>query len=284
MIDYIKILIVSLFTGVFAPLATSSSAHFNFLNGVLDFSKDEQQLGFYFSITSIVFSVVAIFFVRKIYAKGFQSLSKKGSQKIKNPKVYKRMMLGLLISLIPVCIILIPVSDGKLLSDLFFEYFSRSNVLVNAFCCGSGGLFLLVALWYSKNKKTAGKKSSKNSDVLRMSIYQIPAYIFPGFSHVASAATSMTVGAVDERIIFREILIYLAPSSFVIGVFRLVRCILSGVVLDPLAISVCAVGAIAGNVIMFNIVSHLNIRKSFLFISLYSIVFGLCIGAFAFIK
>lgn len=284
MIEYIKMLIISFITGIFAPLATSSSAHFNFLNFVLDYSEDEQQLGLYFSIISLVFSVVAIFFVRKIYAKGFQSLSKKGSSKLKNPQVYKKMMTSLLISLIPVVLVFIPVSKEKLLSDLFFEYFSRSNILISAFCCGSCGIILLVALWYSKSKRPGGKKSSKNSDVLRMSIYQIPAYIFPGFSHVASAATSLVVGAVDERIILREILIYLAPSSFLISAIRIARFILAGVVLDPVTIAVCAIGALAGNIIMFNIASHLNIRKTFLFISLYSMIFGLLIGTFAFIK
>lgn len=283
MLGYIKLFIISLISAIFAPLASSSSAHFTFLNSVLDFSGDENQLGFYFSVISLVFSLTAIFFVRKIYAKGFLSLSKTGKKKLKNVKLYREMMLGILISLIPAVLMFIPVSKEKFLSEVFFDYFSGSNVLISAFCSVASGLILFVALWFSKKRKGKLKKSSRTSDVVRMSIYQIPAYIFPGFSHIASAATSLTVSMVDERAIIREILLYLAPSSLVISVFRIIRTLLIGVTFDPVMFVICTLGALIGNILIFNLVSQLNIRKTFLFFSVYSIIFGLAVGIFAFI-
>ena len=283
MLEYIKILIISLFSSLFAPLAASSSAHFTFLNYILDFSKDEKQIGFYFSIISLIFFCAAIFFVRKIYAKGFMSLGKKSSANLKNAKGYRTMMQSLLISLIPAVLMFVPVSKEKFLCDVLFDYFSASNILISAFCSIAGGFMLIIALWYSKNKKGNTKKSSKKSDVLRLSIYQIPAYIFPGFSHVTSAATSLTLDMVDERVIMRETLLYIAPSGFVISLFRVIRFILAGVALDPVMIVICVVAALVGNIIMLNIVSHLNIRKTFLFFGIYSIIFGLAVGVIAFV-
>ncbi len=283
MLEYIKILVISLFSSLFAPLAASSSAHFTSLNSALNFSQDENQLGFYFSIISFIFFCSAIFFVRKIYAKGFMSLKKKNAAKLNNIKGYRNMMQGIIISLIPAVLMFVPVSKEKYLCDILFDYFSGSNILISAFCSIAGGFMLFIAIWYSRNKKGKTKKSSKKSDVLRLSIYQIPAYIFPGFSHVTCAATSLTLDMVDERVIMRETLLYIAPSGFVISLFRIIRFILAGVALDPVMIAICAVGALAGNIIMLNLVSHLNIRKSFLFFSIYSIIFGLAVGIIAFV-
>lgn len=283
MLEYIKIFIISLFSSLFAPLAASSSAHFSFLNSVLDFSEDGKQLGFYFSIISLIFFCTSIFFVRKIYLKGFMSLGKKSSQKLKNVNGYRTMMQSLLISLIPAVLMFIPVSKEKFLCDVLFDYFSASNILISAFCSIAGGFMLIIALWYSRNKKGRTKKSSKKTDVLRLGIYQIPAYIFPGFSHVTSAATSLTLDMVDERVIMRETFLYVAPSGFVVSLLRVIRFILADVILDPIMIAVCLIGALVGSIVMLNIVSHLNIRKSFLFFSIYSIIFGLAVGVIAFV-
>ncbi len=281
MLEYIKIILISFISSVFAPVSVSSSSHFAFLNSVLDLTKDKNEAAVYFSIISLTFSLTAIFFVRKIYLKGFSSLKK--SSKIKGVKVYKNMMLGVLISAVTALLTFIPVSKTKLLSDLFFDYLFDSNILISAFCCVSSGLILLVALWYSNSRKAAEKKSASIGDVVRMSIYQIPAFLFPGLSHISLSAASLTVGGVDERVIFRDILIYLAPSTLVVSVGRLIRSLIAVSGIDVVSVLICTVGAVVGSIIMFNIVRNLNIKKTFLFFSIYSVIFGLAIGIFTFI-
>lgn len=275
MIEYIKTIIISFISGMLAPVAVSSSAHYAFIDNAVNFSQSKEESAFYFSIITIVFSLVAIFFVRKIYLKGFKSAFGK-TGKIKNVSIYKSMMISLLISLLPVLLMLIPVSSEKFLLDYFTSYLWKNNILVSAFCCVASGLILFIALWYAKQKKEKRHRNSSKTDVLRMSIYQAFSHIFPGLSHISTAATSLIVSGVDETVLMREIFVYTAPSMLIISIIRAVRCAVSSqLVLDPVKIIVCAVSALLGSAVMFNFVSKVNIRKSFVFFSVYSIIFGI---------
>ncbi|MGN0467360.1 MAG: undecaprenyl-diphosphate phosphatase [Acutalibacteraceae bacterium] len=281
--QYIKMLIMSLITGIFGPLASSSSAHFVFLNKVLNFSDDSNEVNFYFSIVSIMFAVVGIFFVRKIYSKGFKSVFAGKSKKIANAEAYKSMMTGVLISLIPVLVMCIPMSKTTFLFDVFDNYLTGSSMLVCAFCCFASGFLLLVALWYAKNKNIVTHRSSEKKDVVRMSLYQIPAFIFPGFSHVCSSAACMEISGVDDRTIMREIFIFMTPSTLLINIIRVIRCITLGVSINFILILVCVLASLAGSIVIFNLVSKINVRRSFLFFSIYSILLGICMGVVSFV-
>ena len=74
MIEYIKILLISLICGATLPLPVSSGAHLSFINGILDFSDDKNVLGLYYSVMSVAFSLVIFVFLRKIYLSGIKSL------------------------------------------------------------------------------------------------------------------------------------------------------------------------------------------------------------------
>lgn len=274
MIDYIKTAIISFITSIFSPVAASSSAHFVFLENVLSFSKNKEESAFYYSIISLTFALTAIFFVRKIYIKGFKSLSKK-KDKSSVGKAYKDMMTGLLISLIPAVLMLVPISKERLLLDVFTDYLWKNNILVSSFCCFAMGFVILVAAWFSKQKNIEKHRNSKKTDVLRISLYQIAAHIFPGLSSVSLSATGLIVSGVEESVIMRDVLIYISPSMLLISVMRIVRTALLGVELDVLKIILCAVFAFLGNILMLNVVSKINIKKSFVFFSVYSVIFAI---------
>lgn len=282
MLEYIKIIIISFITALLMPTAASSTLGFSLLNGTVNFSTDANALGFYCGVISVVFALVSIFYVRKIYAKGFTALfsSSKGKKKMKNAKSYKAMMTGLLISLVVAVVMFIPVSKETFLLDVLANNLTKDNLLVGACCSIASGIILLVALWYAKVKNEKKHRSSTISDVVRMTLYQIPAHIFPGFSNVSMAATSLTVSGLDDKVIMRECFIYLAPSMLVVGIERIISSLVSGFVIDIAALVLCIIGAALGNILMFNFVSKVNIRKSYLFFSIFSIVFGL-IAAFA---
>lgn len=282
MLEYIKIIIVSFITSLFMPTAISSTLGFSLLNAAVNFSADANALGFYFGVNSVVFALVSIFYVRKIYAKGFNALLNSGNGKkgAKNAKSYKSMMTGLLISLVLAIVMFIPVSKETFLLDVLSNNLIKDNLLVGASCSIASGIILLVALWYARVKNEKKHRSSTLSDVVRMTVYQIPAHIFPGFSNVSMAASSLTVSGLDDKVIMRECFIYLAPSMLVVGVERIISAVVSGLVIDIAALVLCVIGAALGNIIMFNFVSKVNIRKSYLFFSIVSIIFGL-IAAFA---
>lgn len=279
MLEYIKMLVISFVTGTFSALPVSSSAHYAFLNTVFHFSSDSDTVGFYFSIISVVFSLVVFFFLRKLYAKAFGSVFKKGGKNadIKKQKQYKNIAVNLLLSLLTAVIMLIPVSKKTFMFDLFGKYFSDDHLMVTSFCCIASGLILIVAIWYSRKRSEKTKRSASVSGVIRFDLYQLPAFIFPGFSHIGSGAAALTVSNVDDRVIAREVLLYLAPSTFVIGVTRVIRYILAGVTLDPVMIVVCVAASLVSCAIIVNAIGKINSRKLYLFSCIYSIFFGLFI-------
>lgn len=274
MIEYIKAFIISFVSSLFAPVAASSSAVFAFLENILGFSQNKDESVFYFSLISVAFSLVSLFYVRKIYAKGFKAVFSKKSI-ISNAKNYKSMMIGVVISLIPCILMVIPVSENKLVLDYFANYLWKSNILVSAFCQFAMGFVIIIAAWFVKIKNTEKHRNSRKTDVLRLTIYQIIAYIFPGLSHVSLSATGLIVSGVEESVIMRDVLIYISPSMLVISIMRIIRALLLGVSVDAVKVLICIISALLGNILMLKFVSRAKIKKSFVFFSVYSIVFGI---------
>lgn len=274
MIEYIKTFIISFITSVFAPVAASSSAHFAFLENILSFSDTKEESAFYYSVITVVFALVSIAFVRKIYMKGFSAVFGK-SDKISNRKTYKSMMKGVLISLVPSIFMLIPVTKDKLILDYFTNYLWKNNILVTAFCSFSMGFVIVIAAWLTKQKNIDKHRNSTLSDVVRITAYQTVSYIFPGLSPVSLSATGLIVSGVEESVIIRDVLVYISPSMLLISIMRIVRTLLSGFDFDIFKLLICVISALLGNILMLNIVSKVNIKKSFLFFSVYSVVFGL---------
>ncbi|MBQ8028702.1 MAG: hypothetical protein IJ262_04790 [Clostridia bacterium] len=284
MFDYIKMLIIALFSGIFSSIPLSSSLSFSFLNDILKFSNNSSEISFYYGIISIIFAIVSAFYVRKIYLKGIKTVfSKKKNKKSTTYISYKNMLIGMLVSFFTSFAVLIPISKERALSDILVDYIADGNLIVGAFCAVASGIILFVAIWYCRQKNESKKRSSKATDSLRLAIYQIPVHIFPGFSNVSSAAVSLSLGGVDDRVIMREAFIYISPSMFTVGVIRIVKALITGITIDPIMLVICVIFALIGNIIMFSLVSKINIRKSYLFFAILSIISGLFTAIAAFI-
>ncbi len=283
MIEYIKIAVAALIGGIFAPLPASSSAHFAFLNSFMNISDESNMLGFYYSLISIVASVIMLSYVRKIYARAAKKVF--ASKSADNSKAYKTMIVNTIVSLIAAVIMFIPYSKGKLLLDVFPLNLTSNNILVSAFCCFACGFILIVAIWFSRQKNQNKHRAAKKYDIVRFTIYQIPANFLPGFSHIANGAVSLSVSNVEESVMMRELYLYVAPSMLVINVGRVISYIVrGGITFDPIMIAICVVFAAIGCAVMFPLISKVNIRKTFAFFSVYSIVFGIIMTVMSFIS
>ncbi len=275
MIEYIKIAVIALISGILAPLPFSYSASYSFLSYILDFNKGSSQLSvFYYSIISIVFSIAVFISLRKIYFKGFKALFSTKKSNMLNRSGYRKFMLNLLISLIPAAIMFIPYPSGKFLVDYFSEQVGTDHLLVTAVCCAVSGLFLLLGNWYVKQRYAQTKRSADCKSVIRFSIYQIAAYFFPGISVVSTGTTSLLISDIDDRVIVREILTYIAPSVFVTNVLRLVRTAMTGIVLNPIVITLCVVFSAVGSAVMIHLLSKIDFKKTCVYFSIFSIVFA----------
>ncbi|MBQ7597379.1 MAG: hypothetical protein IJU56_02230 [Clostridia bacterium] len=285
MLTYLKLLILSLFGGLFAALPVSYSAHIAYLNHVTSFTEDRDQLGFYFAIISAVFALVVIFKLRRIYGKAFRvALTPK--KKIDEPNLKKtcgNTVLGLLISLLPAALMFVPLPNGQLAMDVLLTLLQKDYLLVIASCSIGSGIFLFLAMWYTSRHYDRPQRTAKPLSVLRFSVYQLPSHLLPGISHTATGATALLLTDVEDLVIEREVLLYLAPSLLIVNVARIVRFILSGLVLQPVLIAIAAVGSLLGSILTLHLISKFNIRKNYLFFAIYSILFGALIVVTSFL-
>ncbi len=279
MIEYIKLIILSLICGVTLPLPVSSAAHFSFINGVLDFSDDKSVLGFYFSVMSFVFSVVIFVLLRKIYFLGFKSLFNKDS-KLTN---YRKLMKNLLISIMPTAVLFLPVGEDKLLCDLFDGFLVKSNILLVSVACIISALILVVSVWYTRQSYSVTKRGADIKTVIRSSVYQIISYVIPGISHVSSAGTNMLICDVESKIIIREIYLYIAPQMLIINAVKIIRYALSDMIVNPVMVIFCVLAVLLMSTLVVTKMSKINIRRILGYFAVYGAVIGVVFAVLSFV-
>ncbi len=285
MIEYLKLVILALVCGVTMPLPTSSAAHFSVLSYAVNFADDETNLGFYYSVFGIVFSLVIFIMLRKIYIKSFKALFTRDEEKLKSNKLtpYKPIVKNIFLSLIPMAVLFIPVSGDTLVLDYFDKFLTSDSLYLVGVASVINALILLVSIWYTGQKANELKRVSDTRSTLRMAVYQVVSYVVPGFSHIASGGVNMLISDVNPRVIIREVYLYLAPHMFIISVFKVVRAILNDVIVDlvPLTVAI-AVFALAA-FLCVHLVGKFNLRKLFPFFAVYSVLIGALAVAATFI-
>lgn len=285
MLEYIKIIILAIFTGVMKPLPVSSSAQYAFLNKVLSFSESSSELGFYYSVFSLCFAVCIFIMLRKIYIKSIKALFTTNPQKLKKEKLvaYKKVATKILLSLIPVVILFIPVSEGTFLLDYFDKFLTENGFLLVAFASIINAFVMVISIWYTRQNFAPVKRLPDTKSVVRMAVYSVISYVVPGFSQFSGAATNMLITDSDERVIMRDSYLYLAPQIFVVSVIKIIKYIFEDLVFDPVMV---VIGVITSSVVSFAIiyfVGKFNMRKMFTYFCIYSAVLGLIIGATTFL-
>ncbi len=279
MIEYIKLIILSLICGVTLPLPVSSAAHFSFVNGVIDFSDSKDVLGFYYSVMSLVFSVVVFFLLRKIYSLGLKSLFTK-ERRLSN---YRKLMKNLFLSLIPAAVLFVPVGEGKLLCDLFDGFLMKSNILLVSVACIVSALILVISVWYTRQSYSVTKRGADTLTVIRSSVYQIISYVIPGISHVSSAGTNMLICDIESKIIIREIYLYIAPQMLIINAVKIIRYALSDVIINPVMVIFCVVAVLLMSTLVVTKMSKINIRRILSCFAVYGAVIGVISAVLSFV-
>ncbi len=279
MIEYIKMLLIALVCGATFPLPTSSAAHFSFLNSVMNFSSDVKLLGFYYSVMALTFSAVTFFMLRKIFSSSVKSLFVKDGS-LGN---YRTLMKKILLSLIPMAVLFVPVSEGKLLCDLFDNFLGRSNLLLVGFASIISALVLVISIWYTKQGYGVTDKGAGTKTVLRSSVYQVISYVIPGISHVSSASTNMLICDVESKVIVREAYLYIAPQMFLVSLVKIIRYLVADVIINPLLLIICVVVAGALCAVVITKMSKINIRRILPFFAAYSAVSGILFAVLSFV-
>lgn len=283
MIEYIKMLIVALFTGITAPLPVSSAAHYNFFSHAVGLTAEPERISLYYNVFMLVFSLVVLFSFRKTVSRGFRLAfrpkSLKGSEKVKDKKYFVK---NVLFSLLPTLLLFIPVAKDKLLVDYVDSFLNVNGLILAGLACITTALVLAVAIWYTSKSKNPLRRAVDKKTVLRMSFYQLPCYIIPGFSHIASGAVNLFICDIGSKSLADQLYIYLAPSMFLVSTVNIIRLAVAGVLFDPLVLlSGVVLFAVASRLII-SLVLKVNIRRLFAFFSVYSAIFGVFITLISF--
>ncbi len=271
MIEYIKMFIVSLVSGLTAPLPTSSAAHFDFFANVVGVSSDSVRMTLYYYIFMLCFSVVIFFVFRKTVLRGLKLAFKKNTD---NGRDNKYFIKNFLLSLVPTVLLFVPVSEGQLLIDYMDSFLNVNGLLLAGFGCIVSALVLVVAMWYTSKSKNAVRRGVDKKTVLRLSVYQLPCYVIPGFSHIASGAVNLFISDIGSKSLVEQLYIYLAPSMFTVSLVKVIRLLLTGIVLDPIMVIIGAVVFILASAFTIKLLTKANIRRLFAFFGIYSVIFG----------
>ncbi len=280
MIEYLKMVIVAIITGVTLPLPVSSAAHFNFFSNIVGLSGDGQRFSFYYSFFMLVFSLVVLFTFRRTVFRGFKlAFSSSGETKARDNKYFVK---NVLFSIIPTTVLFIPVSKGKLFMDYLDGFFNTNGLILAGVACVVTACVLIIALWYTSKNKNPLRRAVDKKTVLRLSFYQLPCYVIPGFSHVASGTVNLFISDIGSRSLVPQLYIYLAPSMFFVSIVKVIREVLTGVVFDPAVLVVGIIAFAVASRIIISLTSKINIRRLFAFFCGYSIIFGIFITVISF--
>lgn len=280
MIEYIKMIIVAIITGVTLPLPVSSAAHFNFFSNIVGLSGDGQRFSLYYNFFVLVFSLVVLFTFRKTVIRGFSlAFSGKNESKVRDNKYFVK---NILFSILPSLVLFVPVTKDKLLMDYLNNFFNTNGLILSGIACVVTACVLVIALWYTSKNKNPLRRAVDKKTVLRMSFYQLPCYVIPGFSHIASGAVNLFISDIGSRSLVGQLYIYLAPSMFFVSIVKVIRGLFAGVVFDPAVLVAGIIAFAIASRIIISLTTKVNFRRLFAFFCGYSIIFGIFITAISF--
>lgn len=278
MFETLKIIFLAVINGITSLLPVSSLAHFSLLKEVMGYTDENFNAPFYYALFSLSSALVLYCYYFKIHKRIFVNIFK-SSKKITNARdsAYKTAGRNIFLSLIPLIVLAIPTSRTRFVGSLNTYFLSDGSLLF----VGISGLFcallMFISLWYIR-KHYAEKSSllSKYNAVV-FGIYQIPAYIFPGLSHISVGASRTVVSDIDIKNILKETYLYIAPAYIIVNIFRVVYYYLTvGSVNIIAAVIGFAVSAVL-SLIMLIIINKFFNKRAYKAFTIYTLIFSLIV-------
>lgn len=276
MLETIKIVILSVVHGLTAALPVSSLAHFSLLKEVFGFTEENFNAPFYYAVFSLgtALALYLSFFAMHSNIVGNMF---KSDKKIENEKerAYKTVGKNVLLSLIPLIVLIIPISKSSFFGSLNTYFLSDGSLvfvgIASIFCA----ILMFISFWYM-NQRRKKKNLLSAKDAIAFGIYQLPAYIFPGFSHVGIGASRMAVSDIGIRNVLKETYLYIAPSYLLVNLFRAVYY---GITAEGINLAGAIVGFIVSLVLSSVVISTVNYftKKTYTVFCIYTLIFGVAV-------
>lgn len=280
MLEIFKIVLLATVEGITILLPVSSLGHFSLLKEVLGYTDENFNASFYYALFSLS-AVLALYIYygkmhRRILANMFKS-----KKNIKNEKeqAYKTAGRNILLSMAPLAVLAIPTSKSRFVGSLWTYFLSDGSLIfvgvASIFC----SVLMFISIWYLKNGTEDKTSLLKPKNAVFFGIFQIPAYIFPGLSHVGVGASRTAVCDIDRKNVFKEAFLYITPAYLVVNLFRVIYYALTVGGINAIA---SVIGFVLSFILSFSVLTVVNkffTSRSYTAFAVYTLLFGVLVAA-----
>lgn len=278
MIETLKIALLSLLYGVTSLLPASSLGHFSLLKEVLGYTDENFNASFYYALFSIAAGLAMYINCIRIH-KGIVKNTFCKKEKVTTPEgiAYRNAGKNMLLSLLPLIILFVPTGKNGFVGSLG-SYFLSDNSLIfvgvaSIFCA----VLMFISLWYIKTGNAEKRNLISAKNAVFFGLYQIPAYIFPGLSHISLGVSRTAISDVNIKNILKEAYVYIAPAFIITGASRVIFYFNSGEGLNLIGAIVGFAVSFVLSMLMISFINKFFSNKTYKAFAIYNLVFGLVV-------
>ncbi len=285
MFEIFKIVLLAIVEGITVLLPVSSLGHFSLLKEVLGYTDENFNASFYYALFSLGAVLALYIYYAKMHKKILSNMFK-SKKNIKNEKerAYKTAGRNILLSMAPLAVLAIPTSKSRFVGSLWTYFLSDGSLLfvgvASIFCA----ILMFISIWYLKQENIEKTSLLEKKNAVFFGIFQIPAYIFPGLSHVAVGASRTSVCDIDRKNVFKEAYLYITPAYLVVNLFRVIYY---AITVGNINIIASVIGFVVSFILSFLILGVVNRffnSRAYTAFSVYTLLFGILVVATSLIQ
>ena len=284
--ETLKIVILSAVSGFTALLPVPSLGHFSLLKEVFGFADNKFNSGFYYALFMLAASLAMYIVYAKTHRRIIKSffLSKKKLENAPKFYAYRKAGRNIFLSLIPLLALAVPTGKMKFVGSLTNNFISGGSLVFTGISALFCSVLMYVSYWYTKHAEAEKVSILAKKNAFLFGLYQLPAYIFPGISHISMGVSRTAVCDIDIRNIFKEAYLYIAPALLIVNSVKAVYCYLT---VGGVNITAAVIGFVVSfifSLITLKAVNKAFTKKTYKIFTVYTFVFGLAVTATALIE
>lgn len=280
MLEILKIVLLSIVQGITVLLPVSSLGHFSLLKETLGYTDENFNAGFYYALFSLAAVLALYIYYAKTHKRILSNMFKPES-KITNEKerAYKTAGRNILLSLAPLIVLAIPTSKKRFVGSLWTYFLSDGSLIFVGISSIFCAILMFISIWYLKQDAYEKTSLLKPKNAVFFGIFQIPAYIFPGLSHVAVGASRTAVSDIDNKNVFKEAFLYITPAYLIVNLFRVIYYAITVGGINIVASIIGFVLSFIISILVLGTVNRFFNSRAYIAFTIYTLVFGLLVTA-----
>lgn len=285
MLEIIKIILLSIVQGITVLLPVSSLGHFSLVKEVLGYTDENFNASFYYALFSLGAVLALYIYYAKMHKKIITNMFKT-KKKIKNEReqAFKTAGRNILLSMAPLAVLAIPTGKSRFVGSLWSYFLSDGSLLfvgvASIFCA----ILAFISIWYLRQEGEEKTSLLHVKNAIFFGIFQIPAYIFPGLSHIAIGASRTAVCDIDKKNVFKEAYLYITPAYLVVNLFRVIYYAITVGGINIIASIIGFVISFLLSLLILGVVNKFFTARAYTAFSVYTLLFGIMIVATSLIQ